>query len=270
MHGYSRELNQPVLDVGRSRERLSHMIMLLQATAERREPFVKFADLIHLENGVIHLDCDPPQIHGFSPHYFSLNQCPIAFDPDAGCPRFLNELIYPSMSEDDASLLQLAGGLYLTGRNPWQKFLILTGLGGTGKGTIVRVLKGIIGSENVKHLRTKHLEERFELDDIDRVSLLVGSDVAGDFLSCSGASVIKALTGGDPLTLEMKGGRKRQVSGDHNILITCNNRLRVVLDGDESAWDRRLLIIPFLNRPPRATPDFDRILMREEGSGILN
>jgi len=267
---YSRRLNQPLLDTGRTGDRLTHMITILRAASERREPFRKFENIIHLKNCMIHLDCDPPQIHGFSPHYFSLSQCQIAFDPDADCPRFLNELIYPSMSEDDALLLQLVGGLYLTGRNNWQKMLILTGIGGAGKGTIGRIIGHILGSQNLKQLRTRLLADRFELDDLDQVSLLVGSDVPGDFLSCSGAKVIKALTGGDPLTLEFKGGRKRQINGDHNVLITCNDRLRVQLDGDESAWHRRLLIIPFLTKPLKSTPDLDRILMSEEGSGILN
>ncbi|MFZ4777878.1 MAG: hypothetical protein ACOYM3_21120, partial [Terrimicrobiaceae bacterium] len=48
------------------------------------------------------------------------------------------------------------------------------------------------------------------------------------------------------------------------------DRLRVQLDGDESAWHRRLLIIPFLTKPVKCTPDLDRILMAEEASGILN
>lgn len=267
---YSRSLNQPLLETGRNGERIGHMLTILRAAAERRRPFRKFENVIHLKNCMVHLENDPPEIHSFSPHYFSLNQCQVALDPDADCPRFLNELVYPSIGEEDAALLQLAGGLYLTGRNNWQKMLILTGIGGTGKGTIGRIIGHIIGSQNLKQLRTKLLGDRFELDDLDQVSLFVGSDVPGDFLTCSGAKVIKALTGGDPLTLEFKGGRKRNISGDHNVLITCNDRLRVQLDGDESAWHRRLLIIPFLVKPPTRTPDFDRALIAEEGSGILN
>ncbi|MEI6036255.1 MAG: BT4734/BF3469 family protein, partial [Verrucomicrobiae bacterium] len=76
---YSRRLNQPLLDTGRTGERLTHMLTILRAAAEKREPFRKFENIIHLHNCMIHLDCDPPQIHGFSPHYFSLNQCQVGF-----------------------------------------------------------------------------------------------------------------------------------------------------------------------------------------------
>ena len=267
---YSRRLNQPILELRRTPERLVAMIMALKVRCERRDPFRRKNQVIHLANGMLRLDTDPPQLRSFSPLYFSLHQCPVAFDNDAVCPRYLGELVYPSMDHDDAMLLQLVGGLFLTGRNAWQKLLILTGTGGAGKGTIARVFQHLVGMENVKQLRTHLLDDRFELDNLDQASLLVGSDVEGDFLSCRGAKVIKALTGGDPLTMEAKGGRKRDIQGEHNVLITCNDRLHVKLDGDESAWKRRLLIIEF-NRPATSKiDDFDRLLIKEEGSGILN
>ena len=247
------------------------MLNILRGLTERREPFHRFKEVVHLQNGMLHLDSTPPVLREFSPHYYSLNQCPVDFKEDALCPRFLCELVYHAMEPDDADLFQLMGGMFLMGRNSWQKLLILSGIGGTGKGTLMRIVSSIIGQENVKQLRTNLLADRFELDNLDQCSLLVGSDVDGDFLSCRGAKVIKALTGGDPLTMESKGGRKRDILGEHNILITCNDRLRVKLDGDESAWKRRLVIIPF-ERPTIERPltDADRILVEEEGSGILN
>lgn len=267
---YSRRLNQPVLETNRSPERLNGMVSALKGIVQRRDPWPRKEPVIHLANGMLHLDTQPPQLRGFSPHYYSLHQCPIPFEQDAHCPRFLKELIYSSMSHEDAGLLQLMGGMFITGRNSWQKLLILTGTGGAGKGTIVRVCTFIVGKQNVKQLRTALLEERFELDNLDEASLLIGSDVAGDFLSCSGAKVIKSLTGGDTLTMERKGGRKKEAVGEHNIVITCNDKLRVRLDGDESAWKRRLAIIEFSQKAPRIIDDFEEELMREEASGILN
>lgn len=267
---YGRKLNQPILETHRTPERLSGMVVALKARCERREPFRKRGQVMHLANGMLHLDTDPPQFRSFSPLYFSLHQCPVPFDPEAVCPTFLSDLVFASMDWEDAQLLQLMGGLYLTGRNSWQKLLILTGTGGAGKGTLARIFQHLVGMENVKQLRTHLLDDRFELDNLDQVSLLVGSDVEGDFLSCKGAKVIKALTGGDPLTMEAKGGRKRDVPGEHNILITCNDRLRVKLDGDESAWKRRLLIIQFDRQAPCKIDDFERFLLEHEGSGIVN
>ena len=44
------------------------------------------------------------QFGGFSPEDYSRNRSPYAFDGAAECPRFLNELIYPAVSAEDADL----------------------------------------------------------------------------------------------------------------------------------------------------------------------
>ena len=55
------------------------------------------------------------------------------------------------------------------------------------------------------------------------------------------------------------------------MLITSNSRLQVRLDGDTGAWKRRLLIIRFKGPvPAKKIPDLKDVLIREEGSGILN
>ena len=268
---FRRSTGLALLETGRTSKRLGFMLTLLRATAERREPFARAKGIVHLQNGMLDLNVDPPVLHEFSPVYFSLGQSPVAFDPQATCPRFLTELLYRALDPDDAEILRLMCGLFLLRRNHLQLVLLLVGLGGAGKGTIERVIAGVLGHGNIKQLRTRQLEGRFELDNLDQASLLVGSDVDGDFLSHAGSKVIKALTGGDPLTMETKGGRKREIRGEHNILITCNDRLRVKLDGDESAWKRRLVIIGFDKAAPE-TPlaNFDEILLRNEAVGILN
>lgn len=269
---YARETGQQVLSHKRDPRRLGEMVMILKGLLHRPDVLTgRPSGIIHLANGMLHLDCSPPELRAFSYKYFSRNQCPISFDATATCPRFLNDLVYAAINTDDAKLLQRFGGMFLLGRNLFQVFLILAGEAGSGKGTIVRILLAIIGRCNVKHLRTALLDERFELDDLDQASLLVGSDVKADFLSQRGASVIKALTGGDPLTMEAKGGAKRVIVAEHNILITCNNRLRVSLEGDASAWARRIRIIKFA-RTPLGGPiaKFDEVLLQKEASGILN
>jgi phage/plasmid-associated DNA primase len=59
--------------------------------------------------------------------------------------------------------------------------------------------------------------------------------------------------------------------GTFNLVVTCNSRLRIRLEDDAGAWRRRLLIVRY-EKPPVAkrVPDFDKVLLREEGPGILN
>ena len=57
------------------------------------------------------------------------------------------------------------------------------------------------------------------------------------------------------------------------ILVTCNSRLTIHLEGDRGAWERRLIVIPFDREgvtEEKQVAGLSDILLREEGSGILN
>ena len=58
--------------------------------------------------------------------------------------------------------------------------------------------------------------------------------------------------------------------GTFNIVVTCNSRLRIRIEGDAGAWRRRLLIVRYEKPPPaKRILDFHIPLLRDEGSGIL-
>lgn len=150
--------------------------------------------------------------------------------------------------------------------------MLLTGTAGGGKGTLVRILRGIIGPQNLATLRTSLLATRFELGRFRGATLLYGADVPPDFLNCGSAAVLKSLTGGDPLTLEFKGANSRPELVCHfNVLLTSNSHLRVKLPGDADALRRRLRIVQYNNPPPREViADLSDDILRDEGSGVLN
>ena len=76
----------------------------------------------------------------------------------------------------------------------------------------------------------------------------------------------------DWFNAEMKNGNGCfPVQGRFNLIITSNCRLRVRLQGDIGAWRRRMLIVRYeAPAPAKKIPDFADVLIREEGSGILN
>ncbi len=76
------------------------------------------------------------------------------------------------------------------------------------------------------------------------------------------------------LTLEYKNSNDTfDINGTFNVIVTSNSTLQLRFEGDEGAWHRRLLWIPY-ERPPvlaeERIANFDRILLEEEGFGILN
>ena len=255
-----------------NQKNLNAIANALKGVVERVGVFADKQPVIHVGNGMIRFrDDGGVDFGGFGPEFYSRNRSPIRFDGDAECPRFLNELVYPAMTAEDADLLQRFMGLALYGYNLPQRFLILDGTAGGGKGTVVNILCALVGTENYYQLRTSLLHERFETYRYRGKTLLYGPDVAGDFLMERPASMLKSLVGGDPLSAEGKGSNENfPMRGTFVVLITCNSRLRIRLEGDVGAWRRRMLIIRYERPPPKKRIlDFDKILIREEGAGIL-
>lgn len=226
-------------------------------------------NLLHLKNGMLDIDKEELLLSPFAPNYHSTSASPVPFYPEAQCPRWLEFLNY-ALPPDDVELLRRWAGLALSGYNSAQAILLLTGIGGAGKGVFVEVISYIVGRQNCRELRTRHLDEKFENSFYVGKTLLIGADVPGDFLNVAGAKRLKALSGHDELLAEVKyEPRPFSFFGTFNIVITSNQNLRVALDGDEEAWRRRLKIVHFTKKAPRVNPNFAAELI-EEGSGILN
>ena len=226
--------------------------------------------------GVVHclsgfIDIKTGANRGRSPQYKSRNMAPFVYRKDAGCPRFLNELLAPALPDQgDIDLLQMMVGQMILGENRSQNILLLYGTAGSGKGVIVSIIQMLVGVNNWMQLRTKHLGGRFEKYPLLNKTLLVGVDVPSDFLAQPDAGELKSLTGGDGMFAEAKNRRQPiKLRGDYNVVITCNAQPKLKPDGDAGAWDRR--IIPICFDQPKVKNiirDYDKKLMGWEGGGI--
>jgi phage/plasmid-associated DNA primase len=250
---------------------LNGCVAQLKGKVQQEGVFEQRRKYIHVANGVIDLTHNPPKLVPFSPRLVSRNLIPVQYRPGAKCKRFLTELLKP-LSGDDVVVFQKLLGMFLGGHNFLHAILILEGVARSGKSALAAVIRQLVGEHNCGELRTSQLHERFELSRYMRKILLIGADVAGDFLNQRGAHKLKGMTGGDFLEVEWKFSNKVcLILGIFNILITCNSRLTVKIDGDRSAWARRLIILPYKERMhQKDIPDFAYQLVQEEGSGILN
>jgi len=249
------------------------MANLLKGMTERSDVFERKPHVIHVANGVLELAADESRwtLKPFSPKYFSRNRTEIDWNQKAECPDFIDMLLRPALNDDDIELVQKYFGQCLLGYNPSQTFLLLRGTAGGGKSTLVEIIEKIVGISNVSELRVPHLNSRFELIRCIGKTLLTGKDVPGDFLDSAPAHMIKKLVGNDLLVGEVKGGNiPFNIRGDFNLIITSNTRLRIHLDSDVAAWERRMLIIDYDRpRPEKPIPEFADKLLAKEGAGIL-
>ncbi len=107
------------------------------------------AEIISMTNGLLHLPTRRLLPH--TPHLFTHHSLPFDFEPDAPQPgrwlSFLHELWHED--ESAISALQEVFGYVLGGDTRQQKIFMLVGPKRGGKGTIGRVLTGLLGSHNV-------------------------------------------------------------------------------------------------------------------------
>jgi P4 family phage/plasmid primase-like protien len=257
----------------RGAQALTSVITHLRGQCEARDFFDSPAHFVHLGDCSLKFSSDGSSHtrEKFSPEHRARNRSPINFDPAATCPEFKKHML-GHVRDDDALLLQKAAGQALLGRNITQRFFILDGPGASSKSSFVLTLAGIVGQKSVYELRTKLLDTRFEIGRMIGRTLLVGSDVQGDFLSHEGAHRIKALVGGDPLEAEQKKSNHLfSVKGEFNVMVISNTRQRTRIDGDRKAWERRMAIVRY-EKPysGKRILEIDKYLLEKESAGILN
>ncbi|MGW2281989.1 DNA primase family protein [Streptomyces sp. NPDC001770] len=112
-----------------------------------------------------------------SPGFFNLVSVPYDYDPQATAPsweRFLRQ-IWPD-DEPAIRALQEWFGYVLSGRTDQQKILLIKGPSRSGKGTIARVLKELVGRENLAGPTLAGLGTNFGLSSLLGKPLAVISD----------------------------------------------------------------------------------------------
>src|SRR5207342_3345002 len=98
-------------------------------------------------------------------------------EPDASAPTwhgFLTQL-WPE-DPDSIAALQEWFGYVLSGRTDQQKILLIVGPSRSGKGTIARVLKALVGKENLAGTTLAGLGTNFGLSTLIGKSLAIISD----------------------------------------------------------------------------------------------
>ena len=102
-----------------------------------------------MANGLLHVPTRT--MHPHTPEFFCVHGLPFAFDPNPPPPQRWLALLNQLWPEDTNSIdvLQEVFGYLLAGATGLQKIFLLVGPPRSGKGTIGRVLTGLLGPHNV-------------------------------------------------------------------------------------------------------------------------
>lgn len=217
--------------------------------------------LLPMKNGV--LDLKTMKLSTHAPGYKLRWQLPYSYDPSATCPN-IQDWLLETQDNDPMRVEVLRAYLkaVVCGRSDLQRFLEIVGSGGSGKSTYTRLAIALVGLENTCTTELKHLENsRFETANIYGKRLIVVTDSERYGGS---VSVLKALTGQDPVRFEQK--HKQAGTGfvsQAMVILAANETIQS--NDYTSGLERRRLTVPFLKQVP---PHLRRDLLTINHAGV--
>ncbi len=231
-------------------------------------------DLIPATNALIDLgafaqggDCTLP----LSPRFFSSNTLGYAFNPNAPPPsrwlKFLDE-VWPDDPESIATLQEWFGYL-LTPDTRQQKILMMIGPKRSGKGTIFRVLRMIVGESNVAHPTLTKMSGTFGMECLIGKTLAILPDVRLSHKVDAQVVVeqLLSVSGEDGQTVNRK--HVRDWEGKLSVRFVLASNILPRLDDSSGALPDRLILLrltqSFLGKED---PDLTTSLLTEK-PGIL-
>lgn len=197
---------------------------------------------------------------------------PVAYNPDAGCPRFLAFLDWAMQGNQSlVDYLKRAIGYALNGLVREHVLFIFYGTGRNGKSTFLDFFIRLLGDYAIKATTELFIERRSDSHPTQIMDLF-GKRLAAAIETEEGRRLsgvfVKEATGGDPI----RGRRMRedtwQYWPSHTIFLATNHK-PVVRDTSEAMW-RRLKLIPW--RAQVSEEEKDTALpdkLWEEREGIL-
>jgi putative DNA primase/helicase len=227
--------------------------------------------LLPMDNGV--LDLRTRSLRPYTDQDYFRWALPYGYDADATCEQFLR-FLDNSSGGDIAKVDRLRAYINcLMARKNVQRFLELIGPGGTGKSTLVTLLKNLVGVENTVSTDLENLEKnRFETAALYGKHLAIISDAD----KWGGAvAVLKAVTGGDPLRYEIKNKQQGESFVFDGLVVVAANQA-IQTNDYTSGLSRRRLPVRFAAKvsdaAKRAAEKMGGIdtMLRAELPGILN
>jgi putative DNA primase/helicase len=235
------------------------------------ENYDKPARHVSLSNGIIdpEVACQDPEnakLIGHSPNWFSAVSLPYPYNPEATNQTLLTWLQKRLDDSSKRDLLQEWAGYLVTPDTSKEVCLLLCGHSGTGKSTICRVIRDIIGQQNVANVALSQFGDHFVLPLLEGKALN-WSDEVSTRMPPAAEERFKMIVSANPISVRGIYEPYRMVTPTARIMASTNDWPQF---RDSGIW-RRLLVIPATDVIPRE--NFDPHVedsIRENLSGSFN
>lgn len=194
-------------------------------------------------------------MHPHNPKYRVVNQIPHTFNPGIKPhgPTIESWLQFIVPETDDRQMLLEYCGYCMTILTTLQIMLVLLGLPGSGKSTLIKLLEQMIGTVNTSHVSLKELSQRFAAYGLKDKLLNTCADL--EISALEDVSLIKKALGEDALRVEAKGKDAIAIR-NYAKFIFSTNELPMVLNERTNGFYRRLRVLRMDRVPENMDPDF--------------
>ena len=198
-------------------------------------------DIISFKNGLLHVPTG--ELIEPTPDYFTYMALGYDYEPDADPPiewyAFL-ESVWPG-DEESIGMLQEWFGYVVSNLTSLHKMLLMVGPPRSGKGTILRVLRSLIGPPNVAAPSLAHLSDSFGLQCLIDKKLAMITDARVDQHVKRGVEHLLAISGEDAVEINRKHEKSITVSLPTRFMF-CTNEIPRLVDAS-GAITRRFLTL---------------------------
>ena len=244
------------------------------AAAIMAEPTIEITDSenvvsgLCLQNGV--LDLSTFSLYEHSSRYFFTWKLPVSWYGPQECPMF--DQFLETVSGGDRLLIQrfweAIAYVLVPNDNRAKRFLIMIGLGDTGKSVLGELLRAFFEPEAVGSVDIFRMGDRFSLSTLVYKQINISMDLSDTALNEQAVSIIKQITGRDLVQVEEKYKTPYAARINCKLIFGTNHALRI--NSQDRAFVRRCLYLPF--DYPIPIEKQDRFLLNKllsERSGIL-